>query len=145
MIRDFAPAAADMAIRLYNHLVGDRLVASPSAFATVLAHPGTTVLGDWEGDMARAMVTLHILPNMTQGGRPYALIENVVTHADHRGSGCGRRVMEAAVQRAWEADCYKVMLLTGQRAKARCFYEALGFSADEKWAMTLRRTPVRQA
>ena len=95
--------------------------------------------------MARAMVTLHILPNMTQGGRPYALIENVVTHADHRGSGCGRRVIEAAVQRAWEADCYKVMLLTGQRAKARCFYEALGFSADEKWAMTLRRAPVRQA
>ncbi|MEO1364479.1 MAG: GNAT family N-acetyltransferase [Pseudomonadota bacterium] len=90
------------------------------------------------------MVTLHILPNMTQGGRPYALIENVVTHAEHRGAGHGRQVMEAAVAAAWAADCYKIMLLTGQTAQARGFYEALGFSADEKWGMTLRRAPLRQ-
>ncbi|WP_299688964.1 GNAT family N-acetyltransferase [uncultured Tateyamaria sp.] len=144
MIRAFFAADTDAAIRLYRHLVGDQPLAAPETFAAVIAHPGTTVLGDWDGAFARAMATLHILPNMTQGGRPYALIENVVTDADHRGAGHGRRVMEAAVQAAWGTDCYKIMLLTGQTAEARGFYEALGFSADEKWGMTLRRAPLRR-
>ncbi|MEX0370881.1 MAG: GNAT family N-acetyltransferase, partial [Tateyamaria sp.] len=90
-----------------------------------------------------AMATLHVLPNVTQGGRPYALIENVVTHAGHRGTGAGRRVMDAAIAAAWDADCYKIMLLTGRTAEARGFYEKLGFVADEKWGMTIRRGPVR--
>lgn len=89
------------------------------------------------------MATLHILPNMTQGGRPYAVVENGVTHSDHRGAGHGRVVMQAVIDAAWSADCYKIMLMTGRIAKARGFYEKLGFGADEKWAMTLRRVPVR--
>lgn len=80
---------------------------------------------------------------MTQGGRPYALIENVVTHAAHRGTGQGRRVMTAVIDAAWNADCYKIMLMTGRSAEARGFYEKLGFGADEKWGMTIRRVPVR--
>ncbi|MEO0666462.1 MAG: GNAT family N-acetyltransferase [Pseudomonadota bacterium] len=145
MIRAFTAADADTALTLYRHLVGDQPVAGHAAFARLIAHPGTRVLGAWAGEVAQAMVTLHILPNMTHGGRPYALIENVVTHAEHRGVGHGRQVMEAAVSAAWAADCYKIMLLTGRTAQARGFYEALGFSADEKWGMTLRRAPLRQS
>ncbi|MEO1779451.1 MAG: GNAT family N-acetyltransferase, partial [Pseudomonadota bacterium] len=144
-IRRRKGADTEAAMRLYRQLVGEGALAEPQDFAALLSHPGTTVLGDWNGPVARAMLTLHILPNMTQAGRPYALIENVVTHADHRGAGHGRRVMEAAVQLAWGADCYKIMHLTGQTARARGFYEALGFSADEKWGMTLRRAPLRSS
>ena len=89
------------------------------------------------------MVTLHILPNMTRGGRPYALVENVVTLAAYRGQGYGRRVMQAAIAAAWAADCYKIMLLTGKTSAARGFYDALGFSTEEQWGMSLRRIPVR--
>lgn len=143
MIRAFTSADAGAAMTLYRHLVGDQPLADASAFASVIGHPGTTVWGAWDADLAVAMATLHILPNITQGGRPYALIENVVTHAAHRGCGHGRQVMEAAVDAAWAAECYKIMLLTGQTAQARGFYEALGFGADEKWGMTLRRAPLR--
>ncbi len=51
--------------------------------------------------------------------------------------------MQAAIDAAWAADCYKIMLLTGRTAEARGFYEKLGFGTDEKWGMTIRRVPER--
>ncbi|WP_189370897.1 GNAT family N-acetyltransferase [Tateyamaria omphalii] len=133
----------DQAMKLYRHLVGEQPLALGSAFAALVDHPGTSVWGAFLSDHLVAMATLHVLPNMTQGGRPYALIENVVTHETHRGTGQGRQVMEAAIAAAWAVDCYKIMLLTGRTAEARGFYEKLGFGADEKWGMTIRRGPVR--
>lgn len=131
---------------LYRDLVGpDQPVADAAAFAAVLAHPGTDVWGVWADAELAAMATLHVLPNVTQGGRPYALVENVVSRATRRGQGHGRAVMTAVISAAWAADCYKIMLLTGQTAAARGFYEKVGFVATEKWGMTLRRVPVRHA
>jgi len=132
------------AFSLYRDLVGDADLAGPEQFALLLAHPGTVVWSAWDGAHIRAMATLHILPNVTQGGRSYALIENVVSHRKHRGAGYGRQVMDAAIKAAWSAGCYKIMLLTGRTAEARGFYERFGFSADEKWGMSLRRAPLRR-
>ncbi len=104
----------------------------------LLTHPGTEVFVADAGDRPLAAVTLHVLPNMTYGGAPYALIENVVTAADRRGQGLGEAVMAHAVERARLAGCYKVMLLTGRIRGAAGFYEKLGFSGDEKTGMILR-------
>lgn len=142
--RALTTADADAVLVLYQHLVGDQPLGDAAALARVLAHPGTSILGAFDDRMLVAMVTLHILPNVTQGGRPYALVENVVTHSDYRGTGQGRRVMQAAIAAAWAEDCYKIMLLTGRAASARGFYEKLGFGVDEKWGMTIRRAPVRR-
>jgi len=106
--------------------------------------PFSTVFGAEENGAVVAIATVHVLPNMTFGGRPYALIENVVTASSMQGRGHGRAVMETAVAHAWQQGCYKIMLLTGRTARARGFYEALGFTADEKWGMTLRRAGPRR-
>ncbi len=134
----------EAALDLYRELVGDIPVAEePRQWLDVLRHPGTTVFAaESEGRLA-ALATLHLLPNVTYGGRPYALIENVVSAAAYRGQGCGRAVMEAAIAHAWEADAYTVMLLTGRQLDARGFYERLGFTADAKFGMTLRSAPSR--
>lgn len=123
---------------LYWELTKSGAVGDEAMFARVLSHPGTSVLGAELDGRIVSMVTLHILPNLTYGGRPYGLIENVVTAKAHRGRGLARAVMEFALQSAKDQGCYKVMLLTGRGRDAKGFYEAVGFNADEKWGMMIR-------
>lgn len=141
-IRALTAADCTQALALYALLNTGRPARqdqdAEAQFEEVITHPGTEVLGVFDGEMLVAMVTLHVLPNMTNGGRPYALIENVVTHQAVRKQGLGRMAMQAAIDRACLADAYKVMLLTGKANGARRFYEKLGFSADEKWGMVWR-------
>lgn len=68
------------------------------------------------------------------------MIENVVTARDQQKQGLGRRAMQAAIDAAWDADAYKIMLMTGKKHGAAGFYKALGFSSEDKHAMVLRRT-----
>ncbi|WP_454858296.1 GNAT family N-acetyltransferase [Rhizobium binxianense] len=84
--------------------------------------------------------TLAIVPNLSRGARPYGVIENVVTDADHRKMGLGRAVLHAARDKAWEANCYKVLLATGfQRESTLRFYEGAGFQRGGKTYFEIRR------
>ncbi|WP_284362256.1 GNAT family N-acetyltransferase [Maritalea porphyrae] len=72
--------------------------------------------------------TLVILPNMTRRGRPYGLVEVVATKPEFRRKGAATAVLSEALQRAWRADCYKVMLHSGKRnLEAHKFYQQCGF------------------
>lgn len=108
-------------------------------FACILAQPGMTIFVAAIGDEPMASCTLVVVPNLTRSGAPYALIENVVTHDGARRRGLGRAVIGHAVETAWEAGCYKVMLLTGRDdAGAHAFYTGCGFRQD-KTGFQMRR------
>jgi GNAT superfamily N-acetyltransferase len=67
------------------------------------------------------------------------LIENVVVSESLRGRGVGKTLMANALDAAWEAGCYKVMLLTGSKQEStHAFYRACGFSGDDKAAYVIR-------
>ena len=86
----------------------------------------------WNGSLV-ATCTLIVVPNLTRGGRPYGLIENVVTHPEYRRRGLGTAVLRHALQIAWERGCYKVMLLTGSKNESTLlFYEKAGFERGVK-------------
>jgi GNAT superfamily N-acetyltransferase len=129
---------------LYRHLNPDDPAPDPAsaerAWSDLLRSDLTTVI---VADAAGVLVssgTLVIIPNLTRGARPYGLIENVVTHADHRRTGLGRAVLSAALETAWRADCYKVMLATGSRREETLrFYEAAGFDRGGKTFFQARR------
>ena len=77
--------------------------------------------------------TLTIIPNLTRMGRPYGLIENVVTHPDYRKQGLGTQTLHHALNIAWEHNCYKVMLFTGsKREETLLFYDKAGFKRGIK-------------
>ena len=139
-VHPLTPADCDAALTLYTDLTFGPPADNPAAFLRVIEHPGTTVFGAFSGGTAVAMVTLHLLPNVTWNARPYGLIENVVTHHQHQRRGYGRAVLQAAIDAAWDADAYKVMLMTGQKRGAKGFYESVGFSSEDKHAMVTRRT-----
>lgn len=80
-------------------------------------------------------VTLVIIPNLTHNCRPYAVIENVVTHCDFRGNHIATTLMAHASEIARQADCYKIMLLTGSKKESTLhFYENCGFDQHIKTA-----------
>jgi GNAT superfamily N-acetyltransferase len=82
---------------------------------------------------------ISIIPNLSRDQRPYALIENVVTHKDYRRKGFGKLVMEKAVNFAKQKNCYKVMFLSSSaRKEAHLFYTKIGFDGISKKGFQLR-------
>ena len=76
-----------------------------------------------------------IIPNLTRNIRPYAFIENVVTHTDYRGKGYATACLNFAKESAVAADCYKMMLLTGSKSKNTLdFYKRAGYNCTDKTA-----------
>lgn len=76
-----------------------------------------------------------IIPNLTRNVRPYAFVENVVTHADYRGHGYATECLEFAKSLAEKSNCYKIMLLTGSKKKKTLdFYKNAGYNCTDKTA-----------
>ena len=80
-------------------------------------------------------VVLVVIPNLTHEQRPYALIENVITHEAYRHKGYATQLLETAKEKAKEAGCYKIMLLTGSKLESTLgFYEHSGYNKEDKTA-----------
>jgi len=96
------------------------------------------IVAEYSGSLV-ATCYLNIIPNLSRGGAPYAIIENVVTDQAHRRKGYGKAVVSFALERAWCGGCYKVVLTTSSHREAtHAFYCSCGFSAGEKFAFVAR-------
>jgi len=106
-------------------------------------YPGSAIFIGLVAGVAVTTCTLVVIPNLTRGGAPYGLIENVATDAAHRKKGFGQAVLKAAIAAAWQQRCYKVMLLTGSTNPATLkFYRDVGFEQN-KTGFQIRQIPVR--
>ena len=134
-------------LALYQHLVADDELPPPdvasSVLDQVLRYEGSAIyIGETSGQLV-VSCTLVVVPNLTRGGNPYGLIENVVTHDDFRNRGFGKRILKHATTAAWNAGCYKVMLMTGSKNPATLnFYLEAGFE-QSKTGFQQRRIPIR--
>lgn len=137
---------ADLAgvLALYEHLHPRDPVVVPEAakvsWSALLTSPLTTVFVVEVAGVLVATCVLAIVPNLTRGARPFGVIENVVTHPSCRRSGLARKVLQAALDAAWEGGCYKVILATGRRDEETLgFYERSGFERGGKTYFEARR------
>ena len=96
------------------------------------------IVNEIEGKIVSSCVCV-IIPNLTRKVRPYALVENVVTHIDFRGHGLASECLGNAKQIARQNNCYKIMLLTGNKEKKSIeFYQNAGYNSADKTAFIQR-------
>lgn len=135
----------DRLLALYEHLnPGDRpLPPRPRVEAVwkeLCTNPAYRYFGGFMGSQLVSSCTLTVIPNLTRGCAPYGLIENVVTHAEHRNNGYGKALLAHALDSAWLSGCYKVMLMTSRKDPATLnFYRSAGFDSGDKTAFIVRR------
>lgn len=76
-----------------------------------------------------------IIPNLTRNVRPYAFVENVVTHGEYRKKGYATDCLNFAKKIAEKNHCYKMMLLTGSKEEGTLnFYRNAGYNSSDKTA-----------
>lgn len=133
------PALLDLSTHLNPNDPPLPLDEAADIWTPMVRDPNRCVCGAYrEGELV-AMCELIVISNLTRGGRPYALIENVVTHSDHRRRGYATAVLQHALAAAWERGCYKVMLMTGSKKEATLrFYENAGFQRGDKTGFVAR-------
>jgi GNAT superfamily N-acetyltransferase len=102
-----------------------------AAFAAIEAQRGRRLLvAEGDGRLAGTLDLL-VVTNLTHGGRPWAIVENVVVDLTARRAGVGRALMREAERTARAAGCYKIQLLSARRRlEAHEFYRALGFESS---------------
>ena len=139
VIREAEEKDFDALMQLYLHLHEDRAPALDERTAVVwqgiLRDPNHHLIVCEEDGALLSSCVCVVVPNLTRNLRPYALIENVVTHPDHRKRGLASRCLERAREIAWQAGCYKIMLLTGSKDPAtHRFYQRAGYNNTDKTA-----------
>jgi len=144
IVRSAAQHDLPQVLALYRHLhPSDPQLEAATAervWSTLLASGFMTVIVVQTEERLVSSCVLAIVPNLSRGGRPYGVIENVVTHPDYRRLGLGQRVLTHALNVAWQADCYKVLLATGSKQEATLrFYEGAGFHRGGKTYFEVRR------
>lgn len=78
-------------------------------------------------------VQMAIIESLTHNVRPFAVVENVVTHIDYRNRGYASALLNQASEIAKERRCYKIFLETGSNKESTLnFYKNNGFAIDEK-------------
>ena len=99
-----------------------------NVFREMEAFPGHELLVAEDGGEVVGSLVLVIVPNLSHGALPWAIIENVIVDEKHRRGGAGRQLMEYAIARAKEANCCRIGLSSNKvRHEAHQFYRAMGF------------------
>ncbi|MCL2108476.1 MAG: GNAT family N-acetyltransferase [Oscillospiraceae bacterium] len=126
-------------LELYKHLNVDPIPEVDESLTAlwddILADKNHRILLIEVAGKAVATCVLLLVPNLTRGARPYAIVENVVTLPDERKKGYGKAVLDYAAEIARSANCYKISLMTGRKdAPTLRFYENAGFNRNDKTA-----------
>lgn len=92
------------------------------------------IVNEVDGILVSSCVCV-IIPNLSRNVRPYAFVENVVTHENYRGKGYATECLNYAKEISIKENCYKMMLLTGSKKESTLkFYENAGYNSADKTA-----------
>jgi GNAT superfamily N-acetyltransferase len=101
------------------------------AFTDITKLPGCEVIVAEENGKVIGTSMLTIVPNLSHDGKPWIIVENVVVDKDFRRTGAGKLLMDYIKDKAEEAGCCKIQLMSDKRrtGEAHKFYQAIGYNA----------------
>ena len=126
-------------LALYTHLHDNEMPVMTQTlkqiWEKIISDENHHILVACADDKIVSSCVLVIIPNLTHEQRPYALIENVITHPEYRKQGYASRVLQRAKEIAYSNHCYKMMLMTGSKEDDTLrFYEQAGYNRKDKMA-----------
>ena len=139
MVREVIKEDLDALLDLYLFLHEDNIPEHDKhleeTWEQILEDPNHhLIVNEIDGRIISSCVCV-IIPNLTRNVRPYAFVENVVTHADYRRKGYAGECLAYAKKIAEQENCYKMMLLTGsKKPETLHFYEKAGYNSGDKTA-----------
>ncbi|MBN1760471.1 MAG: GNAT family N-acetyltransferase [Chitinispirillaceae bacterium] len=150
-IRPLIDTDFDGCMDLYRYLHAEDDPPPPpetlhAVWNALISDPQTICLGAFTGERMVAVCNAQVVRNLTRAARPYAVVENVVTHPDFRRRGIGRDLLMELISRCDQFDCYKIMLMSAsRRTEAHAFYRSIGFDDSAKRAFVLSRRDLLRA
>ncbi|MBQ6943113.1 MAG: GNAT family N-acetyltransferase [Ruminococcus sp.] len=138
-IRELENKDFQQLMELYTHLhekdIPEMDERVSSVWESILADKNHHIIvAELNGKIISSCVCV-IIPNLTRNQRPYAFVENVVTHSDFRGKGIATACLNYAREIAKSENCYKLMLLTGSKNENTLnFYRRAGYNSEDKTA-----------
>lgn len=139
MVREIDNSELNKLLELYLHLhektIPDITEHLRNTWDTIIQDKNHHIIVYELDDIIVSSCVCVIIPNLTRSIRPYAFIENVVTHKDYRGRGYAMQCLDYAKEIAIKDNCYKMMLLTGSKEeKTLKFYGNAGYNCYDKTA-----------
>ncbi|MBQ9518018.1 MAG: GNAT family N-acetyltransferase [Eubacterium sp.] len=139
MVREIKENELNELLELYIHLhetgVPEDSETLKDTWATIINDKNHHIIVAEENGKLISSVVCVIMPNLTRNVRPYAFIENVVTHSDYRKRGYATACLNYARDIAKKENCYKMMLLTGSKDESTLnFYKQAGYNSADKTA-----------
>lgn len=139
MVREARPGDLQALLELYLFLhetaVPKRSEHLAAVWEQILRDENHHLIVNEEAGKIVSSCVCVVIPNLTRGVRPYAFVENVVTHAGYRGRGYATQCLDCAKSIAKRENCYKIMLLTGSKEqKTLDFYQNAGYNSADKTA-----------
>lgn len=102
----------------------------PSVLHEILSQPNRFLLVGGIDEQVTGTADMVVVQNLSRGGRPWAVVENVVVDPAYRRRGIARMLMLVLIRIAVERDCYKMQLVSAERRdEAHALYKALRFDA----------------
>ena len=137
--RDDLNALLELYLCLHEDSIPEKTEHLSNTWEQIINDPNHhLIVNEVDGRIVSSCVCV-IIPNLTRNVRPYAFIENVVTHEDYRRRGLAQECLNFAREIALKENCYKMMLLTGSKdPNTLRFYEKAGYNSTEKTAFIQR-------
>ena len=140
-IREAQITDLDDLLMLYSVLYGKNVLKRDKEMEKIWNHMLTDqyyhiIVAEEDGKIV-STCTCVVIQNLTFEHRPYAIIDNIVTHSEYRAQGLATACLQEAERFARRAGCFKITLSTSSRLPStHKFYEKLGYNKEGLTAFT---------